>query len=123
MLRSDRCEGGELFNRIVEKGAFSEKEASRVIKQICAAVQYLHSIGIVHRDIKPENILYVSKEPNSDIKLADFGLAKQLDSQSGRATLKASLSGTTAYCGITPLIPVFVLLLLSVIITQCFYVT
>jgi len=92
------CDGGELFNRIADKGTFSEKEASRTIKQTCLAVQYLHNMGIVHRDIKPENLLYTSKDENADIKLADFGLAKQLDSQDGRSMLKASLSGTTAYC-------------------------
>jgi len=92
------CEGGELFNRIVEKGCFSEKDASRVVKQITKAVEYLHSIGIVHRDIKPENLLFSTIENDSVIKLADFGLAKQLEYQGGRALLKASLSGTPAYC-------------------------
>jgi len=96
------CGGGELFNKIVEKGCFSEKEASTVVRQIIKAVEYLHSIGIVHRDIKPENLLYSSSEDDSSVKLADFGLAKQLEgnssAKSGRALLKASLSGTTAYC-------------------------
>eukprot|EP01118_Nematostelium_gracile_P002318 TRINITY_DN1254_c0_g1_i3.p1 TRINITY_DN1254_c0_g1~~TRINITY_DN1254_c0_g1_i3.p1 ORF type:complete len:304 (-),score=59.35 TRINITY_DN1254_c0_g1_i3:174-1085(-) len=91
------CEGGELFNRIVEKGSFTEKEASRTLRQITTAVQYLHSKGIVHRDIKPENLLYVSNDKDSDIKLGDFGLAKEAESN-GRAALKASMSGTTAYC-------------------------
>lgn len=98
-LVMELCEGGELFNRIVEKGCFSEKEAGRTIRQIVSAVQYLHSMGIVHRDIKPENLLYTSKGENSEAKLADFGLAKQLpDHHDGRGMLKASLSGTTAYC-------------------------
>jgi len=94
------CTGGELFNKIVEKGSFCEKDASRVVRQIVKAVEFLHSIGIVHRDIKPENILFADKDSDT-IKLADFGLAKQLEphsAQSGRAFLKASLSGTTAYC-------------------------
>eukprot|EP00027_Filamoeba_sp_ATCC50430_P005899 CAMPEP_0168552150 /NCGR_PEP_ID=MMETSP0413-20121227/6561_1 /TAXON_ID=136452 /ORGANISM="Filamoeba nolandi, Strain NC-AS-23-1" /LENGTH=332 /DNA_ID=CAMNT_0008582741 /DNA_START=115 /DNA_END=1113 /DNA_ORIENTATION=+ len=98
-LVMELCEGGELFNRIVEKGCFSEKEAGRTIRQIVSAVQYLHSMGIVHRDIKPENLLYTSKDENAEAKLADFGLAKQLpDHHDGRGMLKASLSGTTAYC-------------------------
>jgi calcium/calmodulin-dependent protein kinase I len=92
------CEGGELFNRIVEKGCFSEKDASRVMRQIVSAVQFLHGKGIVHRDIKPENLLYTNGSDESDIKLADFGLAKELETSSGRAMLKASLSGTPAYC-------------------------
>jgi len=92
------CQGGELFNRIVEKGCFSEKEASFTMRQILKAVEYLHAIGIVHRDIKPENLLYTNTSDDALIKLADFGLAKQLESPSGRAMLKASLSGTPAYC-------------------------
>lgn len=98
-LVMELCEGGELFNRIVEKGSFSEKEAGRTIRQIVSAVQYLHSMGIVHRDIKPENLLYSSRDENAEAKLADFGLAKQLpEHHDGRGMLKASLSGTTAYC-------------------------
>lgn len=92
------CDGGELFNRIVEKGCFSEGEASRAIQQICCGVQHLHHKGIVHRDIKPENLLYTSKKEDSILKLADFGLAKEISEEEGRAMLKASLSGTTAYC-------------------------
>jgi len=91
------CSGGELFNRIVEKGRFSEESTARTISQIASAIQYLHNMGIVHRDIKPENLLYTSAEDDAEIKLADFGLAKEVKS-GGRATLKASLSGTTAYC-------------------------
>lgn len=94
------CHGGELFNRIVEKGNFSEKEASIALRQILKAVEYLHSMGIVHRDIKPENLLYTgnSSDANSVVKLADFGLCKQLEVASGRNLLKASMSGTPAYC-------------------------
>lgn len=69
------CEGGELFNRIVEKGCFTENEASRVMRQIGSAVQFLHSKGIVHRDIKPENILYTSKDESSNVKLGKIILS------------------------------------------------
>lgn len=44
--------GGELFDRIVEKGFYTEKDASALIKQVLDAVNYLHSLGIVHRDLK-----------------------------------------------------------------------
>ena len=53
-----RVTGGELFDRIVERGSYSEKDASECVKQILIAVDYLHNLGIVHRDLKPENLLY-----------------------------------------------------------------
>jgi len=68
--------GGELFDRIVLKGNYSEKEASNVIKNVASAIQYLHSIGVVHRDLKPENLIYLNKDDDSPIKITDFGLAK-----------------------------------------------
>ncbi|OCF58182.1 CAMK/CAMK1/CAMK1-CMK protein kinase [Kwoniella mangroviensis CBS 10435] len=71
--------GGELFDRISERGKFTEKDALECIRQICSAAQYLHSHQIVHRDLKPENILYKTKDPNSQIVIADFGIAKHLE--------------------------------------------
>jgi calcium/calmodulin-dependent protein kinase I len=68
--------GGELFDRIVAKGSYSEKEASDLIRKIASAIEYLHGIGIVHRDLKPENLIYQSKADDSEIKITDFGLAK-----------------------------------------------
>lgn len=72
-------EGGELFNRIQVRGdqAFTEKEASEIMRDIGTAINYLHSINIAHRDIKPENLLYTSKEKNGVLKLTDFGFAKE----------------------------------------------
>jgi len=66
--------GGELFNRIVDKGSFPEKEAAQLFAQILLSMEYLHSLHIVHRDVKPENILYVESDKD-DIKLIDFGYA------------------------------------------------
>lgn len=74
--------GGELFDRICEQGKFTEKDASQTIKQVLSAVDYLHSKDVVHRDLKPENLLYLTREPQSDLVLADFGIAKMLDSKS-----------------------------------------
>ena len=74
------CTGGDLFqkiNELAEKDqAFSEKEAVKIFKQLMSAVSYCHSQGICHRDLKPDNIIFVNKEPNSPIKVIDFGLSK-----------------------------------------------
>merc|ERR1711871_1225695 len=72
--------GGELFDRIVKKGSYSEKDASSLIKQIATAVKYLHELKIVHRDLKPENLMYAHTGDDSDIKIGDFGLAKIVSS-------------------------------------------
>ncbi|KRX01424.1 Protein kinase-like domain [Pseudocohnilembus persalinus] len=69
--------GGELFQKIKEKGVFSEKEASVVMYQILLAVVYAHNSNIVHRDLKPQNILLdTTKEGNSYIKVVDWGTSK-----------------------------------------------
>jgi len=71
------CEGGELFDRIVERRKFSEEQARSLVERLLSAVDYLHARGIVHRDLKPENILMVSKDKDDDrIAITDFGLAK-----------------------------------------------
>lgn len=71
--------GGELFEKIIDKGCFSEIEAASVLKKILSAVLYLHERGIVHRDLKPENFLYSSKKDDAEIKIIDFGLSRQFD--------------------------------------------
>ncbi|KAG2464505.1 KCC4 kinase, partial [Polypterus senegalus] len=62
--------GGELFDRIVERGYYSERDAAHVIKQILEAVAYLHDNGVVHRDLKPENLLYADRSPDAPLKIA-----------------------------------------------------
>lgn len=57
-LVMELMEGGELFDRIVEKESYSEKEAAETIKPIVDAIRYCHDNGIIHRDLKPENLLY-----------------------------------------------------------------
>ncbi|CAL9703160.1 unnamed protein product [Knipowitschia caucasica] len=71
--------GGELFDRILDQGVYSEKDASKVIQQVLKAVAYLHQNGVVHRDLKPENILYFSQDKDSKIMISDFGLSKMVD--------------------------------------------
>jgi len=68
-------EGGELFDRIVKKTYYSEREARDLVFTILMVIKYLHDQNIVHRDLKPENLLLSSKSDDSLIKLADFGFA------------------------------------------------
>lgn len=70
--------GGELFDRIVGKKFYSEKDARDLIRIFLRTMAYVHEQGVVHRDLKPENLLLVSDEDDSDIKIADFGLAKRI---------------------------------------------
>jgi calcium/calmodulin-dependent protein kinase I len=71
--------GGELFDRIVEREAYSEADAKEVIHQLLDALEYIHSKDIVHRDLKPENLLLETEASDTNIKLSDFGLSKILD--------------------------------------------
>ncbi|GAB9473200.1 Camk protein kinase [Globisporangium polare] len=70
--------GGELFDRIVEKNFYSEREARELVKILLTTIQFCHDADIVHRDLKPENLLLTNKADVADIKLADFGFAKQV---------------------------------------------
>ncbi|RXM35186.1 Calcium/calmodulin-dependent protein kinase type II subunit delta [Acipenser ruthenus] len=67
--------GGELFEDIVAREYYSEADASHCIQQILESVNHCHQNGIVHRDLKPENLLLASKLKGAAVKLADFGLA------------------------------------------------
>ncbi|XP_058830958.1 calcium/calmodulin-dependent protein kinase type 1 [Topomyia yanbarensis] len=84
--------GGELFDRIVEKGSYTEKDASYLIRQVLEAVDYMHEQGVVHRDLKPENLLYYSPAEDSKIMISDFGLSKMEDSG-----FMATACGTPGY--------------------------
>lgn len=75
-LVTERMMGGELFDRIVQKAYYNEKEARDVCKILLDALAYCHDRRVAHRDLKPENLLLVSKEDDNQLKLADFGFAK-----------------------------------------------
>ncbi|KAG1683398.1 MAP kinase-activated protein kinase 2 [Nymphon striatum] len=72
-------EGGELFQRIQDRaeGAFTEREAAEIVREVCTALTYLHSMNIAHRDLKPENLLYSRPDSIGVLKLTDFGFAKE----------------------------------------------
>ncbi|KAL4946403.1 Calcium/calmodulin-dependent protein kinase [Aspergillus oleicola] len=86
--------GGELFDRICEYGKFTEKDASQTIRQVLDAVDYLHQRNIVHRDLKPENLLYLTRDLESQLVLADFGIAKMMDNP---AEVLTSMAGSFGY--------------------------
>ena len=95
------CEGGELFDYIIDKGIFDEQDALRIFTQIMQAINYCHTqLNICHRDLKPENFLFLTKDRDkSPIKVIDFGLSRvfgedvldintKIEEQSGKAIRK-----------------------------------
>nr|CAB3264138.1 myosin light chain kinase A [Phallusia mammillata] len=86
--------GGELFERLAEKGPLTESTAKLYFYQMLAAVTYLHNNDITHRDLKPENILMMSThEEQCLIKITDFGMSRLVEEQS----LMMTLAGTPSY--------------------------
>ncbi|XP_072951407.1 calcium-dependent protein kinase 20-like [Typha angustifolia] len=69
------CEGGELFDRIVARGHYTERAAAAVTRTIVEVVQMCHKHGVIHRDLKPENFLFASKKETAPLKAIDFGLS------------------------------------------------
>lgn len=65
--------GGEVFDRVLKKGRFTEVEAAVVARQMASALEHMHARGIAHRDLKPENVLYLDEKEDSIIKISDFG--------------------------------------------------
>merc|ERR1719310_1364824 len=74
------CEGGEVFDRIIETGFISERTTSVIVAQVCAALAYAHGRGIAHRDIKPENVVFCTNDRDDlRVKLIDWGLATNFE--------------------------------------------
>ncbi|XP_022885271.1 calcium-dependent protein kinase 10-like [Olea europaea var. sylvestris] len=74
-LVMELCEGGELFDRIVARGHYSERAAAGITRTIAEVVRMCHQNGVIHRDLKPENFLFANKKENSALKAIDFGLS------------------------------------------------
>ncbi|XP_022163817.1 calcium/calmodulin-dependent protein kinase type II alpha chain isoform X10 [Myzus persicae] len=90
----DLVTGGELFEDIVAREFYSEADASHCIQQILESVNHCHTNGVVHRDLKPENLLLASKVKGAAVKLADFGLAIEVQ---GEQQAWFGFAGTPGY--------------------------
>jgi calcium-dependent protein kinase len=84
------CNGGELFNFIIDKKHLTEKEAALIMQQLLGALAYLHSNNISHRDIKPENFMLSIKDDPTCVKMIDFGLSKDFSGQDSMSTMSGS---------------------------------
>lgn len=89
--------GGELFDRIIAKGHYSEADARELTVTMLKAVAYLHSQGIAHRDLKPENILLKDTSENAVIKITDFGLSKIFGGDAASEVVMKTACGTPGY--------------------------
>ncbi|WZN60991.1 calcium-dependent protein kinase [Chloropicon roscoffensis] len=77
-LVQELCKGGELFDQIINKGHYSEKEAADLVRTILMVIKHMHDLGVVHRDLKPENFLFSSQvgpTSKAELKAIDFGLS------------------------------------------------
>lgn len=87
-------QGGELFDQILKKEKFTEREARDIVAPIFDALDYCHGLGIVHRDIKPENLLFSNKDVDTAVmKVSDFGLARFV----GEEVFATTTCGTPGY--------------------------
>ncbi|TFY79147.1 hypothetical protein EWM64_g4868, partial [Hericium alpestre] len=85
-------DGGDLLDYIVKRNGLSEEAAKHITRQMCGALAHIHARGITHRDLKPENVLVTLENPPV-VKIADFGLAKVVDS----LTMLRTMCGTPSY--------------------------
>ncbi|KAK3119676.1 hypothetical protein QOZ80_9AG0673660 [Eleusine coracana subsp. coracana] len=74
-LVMELCAGGELFDRVIAKGQYTERAAAALLRTIVQIVHTCHAMGVMHRDIKPENFLLLSKDEDAPLKATDFGLS------------------------------------------------
>lgn len=78
-LVMELCAGGELFDRIIAKGHYSERAAASICRSIVNVVHICHFMGVMHRDLKPENFLLSSKDESALLKATDFGLSVYIE--------------------------------------------
>ncbi|KAK7376680.1 hypothetical protein VNO80_02094 [Phaseolus coccineus] len=88
-LVMELCSGGELFDRIIAKGNYSEREAATVTRQIVNAVHVCHFMGVMHRDLKPENFLLATNTDDAPVKTTDFGLSIFIEEEAENLTHQA----------------------------------
>ncbi|XP_028784881.1 calcium-dependent protein kinase 1-like isoform X2 [Neltuma alba] len=69
------CAGGELFDRIVQRGHYTERKAAQIARTVVGVIEACHSLGVMHRDLKPENFLFTNDQEDSPLKAIDFGLS------------------------------------------------
>ena len=87
------CKGGEVFDEIVKRGRFNERDAAVLMKQVLACINFCHTNNIIHRDLKPENVLLEANKDFNAIKMIDFGEAIEWKS---KANIKQR-TGTAMY--------------------------
>ncbi|XP_020689725.1 calcium-dependent protein kinase 24-like isoform X2 [Dendrobium catenatum] len=92
-LVMELCGGGELFDRIIQKGHYSERKAVQLIKTMAGVVEACHSLGVMHRDLKPENFLFSSTDEDAPLKATDFGLSAFYKPETEAGIFKQILEG------------------------------
>jgi serine/threonine protein kinase len=86
-------EGDTLAELMARKGPLDADRTVDLVLQVCAGLEHAHAAGLVHRDIKPQNLLV---RPDDTVKIADFGIARPLDSKT-ELTQIGTVLGTAAY--------------------------
>ncbi|KAI7866746.1 kinase-like domain-containing protein [Spinellus fusiger] len=86
--------GGELFERLFERGKFSEKDAVLIVQSVVHGLEYIHKHNIIHRDMKPENLLFKNRESDADLAICDFGIASE---KTGASTETEPICGSPGY--------------------------
>jgi len=99
---TEKMSGGELFDRIVQKSYYNEREARDTCLILLSAIHHCHSKKVAHRDLKPENLLLTSENDDSSIKIADFGFAKRVKAPKSLTTQCGTVSE-----GKNTILPVF----------------